>query len=159
MPRRRRKRFVVRDLKVNQPRPASLLVIHNISHGRVAVRPLAAKFIAPELMRAEKLAASRLQHRPRQGATVHVCPKAFPREFVGANRLCSGRIGPKTVAIQHLKTLHFPAFPVFCFAPKTDWYVRHAKIQIRQIGQSIAVELAPFKHDWPPVTDLLGDRA
>jgi hypothetical protein len=74
-------------------------------------------------MRAEKFAASRLEHRPRQGVTVHVCPQAFTREFVGADRPCSGTIDPKTVAIQHLKTLHLPALPIFCFAPKTDWYV------------------------------------
>ncbi|PYK40605.1 MAG: hypothetical protein DME60_07685 [Verrucomicrobia bacterium] len=159
VPRRRRERFVVHDLKVNQPRPASLLVVNNVGHSGVAVRPAAAKFIAPELMRAEKLAASRLQHRPSQGATVHVFPKVFPREFVGADRLCCRRINPKTVAIQHLKTLRFPAPPVFCFAPKTDWYVRHAKIQIGQIGQLVTVDLTVFKHDLPSATDLLGDRA
>jgi hypothetical protein len=77
VPHRRRERFVVDDLKVNQPRPAGLLVIDNVSHCRVAVRPPPGKFIAPELMRAEKLAARRFQHLPSQGATVHVFPKAF----------------------------------------------------------------------------------
>ncbi|PYL41748.1 MAG: hypothetical protein DMF42_09550 [Verrucomicrobia bacterium] len=42
------KRFLVNQLKVDQPRPASFLVIDNIRHRRIAVRPGAAKFIAPE---------------------------------------------------------------------------------------------------------------
>jgi hypothetical protein len=79
VPHRRREGFVVDDFEVDQPRPASLLVINNVGHSRVAVRPPAAKFIAPELVRAEKLAASRFQHLPSQGATVHVFPKAFTR--------------------------------------------------------------------------------
>jgi hypothetical protein len=122
------------------------------------VRPPAAKFIAPKLMRVEKLAGCRFQHRPGQGATVHVFPKAFTREFVGADRLCRRRINPKTVAIQHLKTLHFPAPPVFRFAPKMEWYVRHAKIQIGQLGQLIAVDVTAFNHDLPATTDFLADR-
>ncbi|HEV8618066.1 MAG TPA: hypothetical protein VGQ70_01100 [Candidatus Udaeobacter sp.] len=123
VPHRRRERFVVHDLKVDQPRLASLLVIDNVGHRRVAVRPTPAKLIAPELVPAEKLAARRFQHQLSQGATVHVFPKAFTREFVGADGLCSRRINPKMAAIQHLKTLLFPALPVICFAPKTDRYV------------------------------------
>jgi hypothetical protein len=122
VPRGRREGFVVNDFEVDQPRPASLLVVNNVGHCRVAMRPPAAKFVAPGLVRAKKLAASRFQHWPSQGVTVHVFPKAFTREFIGADRLRSRRINPKTVAIQHLKTLLLPTLPVFCFAPKTDWY-------------------------------------
>jgi hypothetical protein len=70
---------MVHDLKVNQPRLSSLLVVDNVGHCRVAVRPMPAKLTAPELMRAEKLAACRFQHLPSQGAAVHVLPKAFTR--------------------------------------------------------------------------------
>jgi len=73
-----RKRFLVNQFEVNQPCPASLLVINNIRHSRIAVGPRAGKFIAPELMSSAKLAAGCFQHLPSQRATVDMFPEAFP---------------------------------------------------------------------------------
>ena len=94
-----RKRFLVPQFEVNQPRTASLLVIDNIAHGRIAVRPRAGKFIAPELMSPVKLAPGCLQHLPSQCATVDVFPKALPRQLVEANGLCSRSKNTKPIAV------------------------------------------------------------
>jgi len=59
---------VVDDFEVDQPSPARLFVINNVDRRRIGVRPQARKFVAPELVGATKLAASRFQHRPRQCA-------------------------------------------------------------------------------------------
>jgi hypothetical protein len=72
-------------------------------------------------------------------------PKTFTRQLIDANRLCSLRINTRTIAIQHLETPYFPAFPVFDLAPKADRDVRHAKIQIGQVGQLLAVVELIFK--------------
>jgi hypothetical protein len=117
-----RKRFLVDEFEVNQPRPISLLVIDNIGHARVAVRPRAAKFIAPKLMNPAIFAPGRFQHLPGQCATVQVVPEAFSRQLVEANGLCSRSKNTKPIAVQHFETLHFPALPVFHLAPKTDRY-------------------------------------
>ena len=98
------------------------------------------------------------QHPPGQRAAVQMFPKTFTRQLIDANRLCSRRINTKAIAIQHLETLCFPAFPVFDLAPKTDRYVRHAKIQIRQAGQLFAVAVALLNHHSPPTTGFLRDR-
>ncbi|PYJ77262.1 MAG: hypothetical protein DME69_11095 [Verrucomicrobia bacterium] len=117
-----RKRCLVNQFEVNQPRPASLRVINDIRHSRIAVRPGPGKFIAPELMSPVKLASGCFQHLPSQCATVDVFPKAFPRHLVEANGLCSRSENTKPIAVQHFETLHFPALPVFGLAPKTNRY-------------------------------------
>jgi len=152
------KRFLVSDFKVNQPRPASLLVINNIRHGRIAVRPRPGKFIAPELMRPAKLAPGCFQHLPSQCATVHVFPEAFPGQLVEANGFCSRSKNTKPIAVQHFETLHFPALPVFGLAPETNGYARYAKVQIGQIGQLLTVDVAALNHYLPTTTHLLEGR-
>ncbi|PYJ90382.1 MAG: hypothetical protein DME71_06140 [Verrucomicrobia bacterium] len=57
-----------------------------------------------------------------------------------------------------MKAIRFPTPPVFDFAPKTNWYIRDAKIQIAEISQLFAVSVTALKHDSPPTTDSLGDR-
>ena len=49
--------------------------------------------------------------------------------------------------------------PVFGFAPKADRYARHAKIQVGQIRQLLAVDVAALDHYSPTATNLLGARA
>ena len=153
-----RKRFLVPQFEVNQPRTASLLVIDNIAHGRIAVRPRAGKFIAPELMSPVKLAPGCLQHLPSQCATVDVFPKALPRQLVEANGLCSRSKNTKPIAVQHFETRHFPALPVFGLAPETNGYARYAKVQIGQIGQLLTVDVAALNHYLPTTTHLLEGR-
>jgi len=116
------------DFKVNQPRSASPLVVNDIRHPRVPVRPRPLKFIVPELMSTPNFVPGCFQHLPRELAPIHMIPKAFSWQLIDANRLCSRRVNTKTIAVQHLETLCFPAFPVFNLAPKTDRYVRQAKI-------------------------------
>jgi hypothetical protein len=157
MSRDRRERFVVDDFEINQPRPASLLVINNVGRRRIGVRPEIAKFLAPELVGATKLAASRFQHRPRQCATVHVIPKAFTGQFVEAHGLCVRGKNAKTIAVEHLKAARFPALPVFDLAPEPNRYVRQAKVQIGQIAQLLAVTVAALQHHVPATANLLRD--
>jgi hypothetical protein len=158
VPRDRRKRFVVDDFEINQPRPAGLLVIDNVGRRRIGVRPPIAKFLAPELVGPTKLAASRFQHRPRQCAPVQVIPKAFTGQFVETNGLCVRGKNAKTITVEHSEAARFPALPVFDLAPETNRYVRHAKIQIGQVGQWLAVDIATLQHYAPPAANLLRDR-
>jgi len=158
VPRIGRERFLVNDFEVNQPRSASPLVVNDIRRGGVAVRPRAAKLTAPEPVSTAKFVRSRFQHLPRECAAVQIFPKTFTGQLIDANRLCSRSINTKTIAIQHLETLRFPAFPVFDLAPKADRYVRHAKIQIGQVGQLLAVAVALLNDHSPPTTGSLRDR-
>jgi hypothetical protein len=146
------------NFKVNQSRPTSLLVINNIRHGRVAVGPRPAKFVAPKLMSPTILAAGRFQHLLVQRATVHMFPQALAWQLVGTNYPRTTGKSAKPIAVEHAKTLHFPAPPVFDFAPKTDRYSRHAKIQIGQVGQWLAVDVSALNHHSPPTANLLRDR-
>jgi len=70
VPRFRRQRFVMNNFKVNQSRPVSLPIVDNIAHSCIAVRPRAAEFVAPQLMRLAQLAARCFQHPTRQRAFV-----------------------------------------------------------------------------------------
>jgi len=79
----------VDQFKVEQSRAASLLIIDNVGHAGIAVRPRAGKFIAPVLMSAAEFAAGCFQHPPCQCATIHVVPQAFARQFVHINFLCA----------------------------------------------------------------------
>ena len=58
--------FVMNNFKVDEPRPAGLLVIDHVVRSGVAVRPRPAKLIVPELMSASEFAASRFDHFARQ---------------------------------------------------------------------------------------------
>jgi len=58
------------NFKVNQPGTSGLLVIDNVGHTRVTVRPLAAKLIAPKLMNASEFDASRFHHLPCERAAI-----------------------------------------------------------------------------------------
>src|SRR5438874_6329753 len=146
------------DFKVNQTRPACPLVINDVRRGRVAVRPRAAKLIAPELMSAPEFVRGGFQHPPRQRTAIHMLPNAFSRQFVGTNRVCARSKGAITIAVQHLETADFPPPPVLHLAPKTDRYARHAEIQIGQLGQLFAVDITALDHDSPAPANLLRDR-
>jgi hypothetical protein len=78
------------------------------------------KFVAPKLMRPAKFGSGGFQHSPRERAFIQVLPKAFPGQFLQANRSRSGSGSAKTIAIQHSKTVRFPALPLFGFAPEAD---------------------------------------
>lgn len=153
-----RQRFPVYDLEVDEPRPVGHLVIDDIGHGRIRVRPVAAELIAPKLMGAAQLAGGRLEHAPVQCPLSHVVPKAAARQLVGANRARANGKRAKPVAVEHLKTIHFPPLPFFRVAPETDRYVRQAKIQIGRLSNFFAVAIAPFHHYGPAMTELLRDR-
>jgi len=56
------------NFKVDQPRPASLLVIDHVVRACVSVGPRPAELIAPELMSAPEFVASRLDHLPCERA-------------------------------------------------------------------------------------------
>jgi hypothetical protein len=148
----------VNNLKVDEPRPAGLLVIDHIVGSRVAVRPRPAKLIASELMSASEFVASRFHHSLCERALYQTLPKVFSWQFVGANRFFTGCPGAKTIAIEHFETFHFPASPILGFGPETNRYAGHAKIQIRQVSQLFSVTVASFDHHTPPMKDLLGDR-
>jgi hypothetical protein len=77
------------EFKVDQSHAASLLIIDNVAHAGIAVRPWAGKFIAPELMSPAEFAAGCFQHPPSQCATIHVVPQAFTRQLVHINFLCA----------------------------------------------------------------------
>jgi len=112
----------VDEFKVDQPRAVSFLIIHNVLHARIAMRPRAGKLIAPELMSPAIFAGRCFQHLPSQCTTIHVFPQAFTRQLVDANCLSAGITSAKSISVQHFKTLHFPALPVFGVTPKTDRY-------------------------------------
>jgi len=54
------------NFKVDQPRPAGLIVIDHIVRSCVAVRPRPAKLMAPELMSAPEFMAGRFDHFARK---------------------------------------------------------------------------------------------
>jgi hypothetical protein len=58
------------NFKVNQPRTSGLVVINNVGHARVTVRPRAAKLIAPKLMSAPEFDTSRFNHLPCECAAI-----------------------------------------------------------------------------------------
>jgi len=74
-----RERPVMDNFKVNQSRSASPLVVNDIRHARVAVRPRAVKLIVPELMSTPNFVGSCFQHLPRECAPIHMIPEAFSR--------------------------------------------------------------------------------
>jgi len=59
VPRRGWQRFFVHDFEVDQARSIILRVINDIGRGRVAVRPTAAKLVAPKVMGAMKFLGCR----------------------------------------------------------------------------------------------------
>lgn len=123
-----RQPFLVDNLEVDEPGTVGPLVIDDIGHGRIGVRPWAAEFIAPKLMRAAELAGGHFEHVPVQCAFGHVLPKTPARELVGAHRSRAHGERAKTITVEHLKTIYFPALPLSRVAPETDRYVREAKI-------------------------------
>jgi hypothetical protein len=58
------------NLKVDQSRPASLLVIDHIVRSCIAVRPRPAKLFAPELMSAPEFVAGGFHHLPCERAVI-----------------------------------------------------------------------------------------
>jgi hypothetical protein len=77
------------NFEIDKPRPAGLLVINNVIHAGIPVRPRTAKIVAVEPMSAPEFVGSRFQHSPRERALVQVFPKAFTRQFVSANDICT----------------------------------------------------------------------
>jgi len=83
-------------------------------------------------------------------------PQTFSRQLVGADCVVTAPPGAKTIAIQHIETVHLPASPICDFPPETDWYASHAKIQIRQLGERFAIAVAPLQYDGTSSPDLFG---
>src|SRR5207237_4602590 len=145
------------DFKVDEPRAAGLLIENNIFHPGVAVGPRPAKLIAPELMSTPQFMRRCFQHLPRERAPVEVLPQALSRQLIDANGVRARYEGMKPIAVEHFKTLHFPASPVFDLGPETDRDAGHAKIQIRQISQLFAVSVPTLNHHSSSMTDPLGN--
>ena len=108
-------------------------IVENILGCGVAMRPPAAEFIAPKLMGAAKFGRAGLQHLLCQRAAIHVVPKTFALQLLGHHGAGARGIRAKAIAIEHLKTFHLPALPIFHFAPETNRNTGHAKIEIGQI--------------------------
>jgi hypothetical protein len=85
-------------------------------------------------MSALQFMASRFQHLSPECAPMEVFPQAFSWQLIDADGVRARCKSAKPIAIKHLKTPDLPSLPVAHFAPKTDRYLRRAKIQIRQIG-------------------------
>jgi hypothetical protein len=118
----------VNDLKIDQPRPASFLVIDHVGHTSVAVRPGAAEFFAPELVRWPEFESGCFHHASAECVTIQMFPEALARQLVDANRVVAQARDAKPIAVEHFETLHLPALPVFRFGPETDWQAGYAKI-------------------------------
>src|SRR5437762_10767304 len=110
-------------------------------------------------MCAPKFPSNRFQHSPRERAFCQMFPKIFSWYLIGANCLSAGSKSAETIAVEHPKTFYFPTPPVFGLAPKADRYAGHAKIQVGQIRQLLAVDVAALDDHSPPAPDLLGGRA
>jgi hypothetical protein len=67
----------VDDFKINQTRSASVMVVNDVCHARVAMRPRAAKLIAPKLVSTPEFVRSGFQHPPGQPTAIHLLPNAF----------------------------------------------------------------------------------
>ena len=89
------------NLEVDEPRPAGALVIDDIGHGRVRVRPATTKSIAPQLMSAAELFGGRFDHLPVQYPTSHVVPQIAARQLIRANRARAYRKSTKPVSVEH----------------------------------------------------------
>jgi hypothetical protein len=122
-------RFFVDNFKVNKSRALAARIVDYILGSAVAVGPATAEMVAPKLMGAAKLSSSGLQHLPAQRS-----------------------------AIQHFKTASFPALPFFYLAPEPNRNIGHAKIEIREIGQLLAVKIAALNDNASPAARFLFDR-
>jgi hypothetical protein len=147
----------VDNLEIDESRTASFSVVNNICSGRVSVRPAAVEFVASKLMSAPKFGARGFQHPSGQRTLIQMFPETFTRQLIEVNRPGARAGSAKTIAIEHLKAACLPVLPLFGFAPEADWYVRHTKIQIREIGQLFTVNVASLDHDGLATTDFLRD--
>ena len=82
MPFRGRHRRVVHDFEIDEPRPAAGLVVDEVAHVRIAVRPGAAEIRAKPGMRPAQLVGGRDQHRRRDRPVVQMAGEIHARHFV-----------------------------------------------------------------------------
>jgi hypothetical protein len=106
-------------------------------------------------MSALQFMSSSFQHLSPECAPMEVFPQAFARQLIDADGVRARCKSAIPIAIKHLKTPNLPSLPVVRFAPKTNRYIRHAKIQIRQIGQLLAMGVAALNYHSPPTPDPL----
>jgi len=158
MSRFRGERPIVNNLEIDEPGPASFAVVNDILGGRVTMRPAAVELVAPKLMRAPKFGSRGFQHPLGQRALVQMFPQTFPGQLIEVHRSVARSGSAKTIAVEHSKAARFPVLPLFGLAPEANGYAGHAKIQICDIRQLFAVNIAAFDHDVLAPTDLLGDR-
>jgi len=146
--------FVVHDFKIDQARAICRRIVQDILGGPIAVRPAAAKMIAPKLVGAAKFCSRGSQHFSRQGSAIEMFPQTFARQLFGNDRAFAGGRRAIAVAIEHLKAVDFPALPLLRLAPESNRNVRHSKIEICEIGQLFAVKITPLHHDCAAAPDL-----
>jgi hypothetical protein len=154
----RRQRFVVSYLKIDQPCAPRFLVIDHISHRGIAMRPVAAEFLVFEMMRAPIFTTGGFQHSWREGPPVHVIPQIVAGQFVQHYGATVPDLRTKTVAVEHLKTPHFPPPPFPYVAQVANWNAGCMKVKVDQIGSTLAVNVPPFNHDLPFASGLFRNR-
>jgi hypothetical protein len=118
----------VDNFKIDQPRPVALFIIDHIGHTCIAVRPRSPEFFAPELVRSPEFGSGCFHHSSAECATIQVFPEALARQPVDTNRVFAQARDAKSIAVEHLETIHFPALPVFRFGPETNRQAGNAKI-------------------------------
>jgi hypothetical protein len=143
------------DLKIDQPRPVSFLVIDHVGHTSVAVRPGAAELVAPKLMCAPKFAPGGFHHLACERAAPEMFPKALAWQLIDQYGVVARPRGAELIAVKHPETLHLPALPGFRFRPKTDRQAGDAKIQVGQLGQLLTVRVAPLENHIPSAPAFL----
>ncbi|PYK44036.1 MAG: hypothetical protein DME53_10000 [Verrucomicrobia bacterium] len=109
-------------------------------------------------MRAPQFPTSCFHHFSCERAFIQMVPQVFSRKFVRAHCFGVRSEDTKMIAVEHFEALDFPALPVLDFGPEADRYASHTKIQIRQLGQRLAVAVALFDYHSPPAAHLLRSR-
>src|SRR5437764_14281694 len=100
------------DFKIDQSRSIGRRIVEDILTGSIAVRPAAAKIIAPEFVCPAKLSGRGAEHSFRQRSAIEVFPQAFARQFFGDASAFSRSRRLRAVYVDHRETLDFPASPL-----------------------------------------------
>jgi hypothetical protein len=146
----------MQDLEIDQPRAASCVIVDDIPHRRIAVRPQAiVVLVAGQRVRPFKLPRRRLHHLPPQRAFVEVIPQTFAREFLLRNLLLADRVSPET-PVEHSIGAHFPSLPESCIRAELDWDFRQAKKEVREAMHDLRDPAARFDDNRPPAVPPLG---
>jgi hypothetical protein len=123
--------FLVMDnFEVNQLRTIVGRIVKDILARAVAMRPAAAELVTPKLMRPSELGGGSAEHSARYRASGQVFPYTFAWKLFRNNAPRAGSVGAVFVAVEHLKTIHFPAMPLFHLAPETNRNIGHAEKEI-----------------------------